>query len=223
MTATPSIGRLATRGGLSLVGRQALTFAISTLGGIALARLLSPTDFGAYAYILFTQSLGKLLIDGGLTSTLVRQKERPTRADWSSVFSLQLALAVVLAGAIAASTPFLGGAFVDSHGFVAANLLSAVSMLIAPATSISFARLERELRFDRLALLTLIQPVVFNVVAPVLALAGGGVLSLGLALLASNVAMLVLALFVSEALPLPTVHLAGIRTRLKFGIPYIGG
>ena len=219
---TMSIGRLATRGGVSLIARQALAFVISTAGGIALARLLTPSDFGAYAFILFAQAFGKLLVDGGLTSTLVRQREAPEPADWNSVFSVQLILAVVLAGAIAASTPLVRAVFVGVGGFVGANLLSAASVLVAPAISITFARFERELRFDRLALLTLIQPIVFNVVGPLLALLGGGVLSLGMALLVSNIATLVVAISAGSLPPAPTLRLIRMRPRLRFGVPFIG-
>lgn len=217
-----SLGRLATRGGVSLIGRQAVSFGVSTVGGILLARLLSPSEFGAYAYILFAQALAKLLVDGGLTSTLVRQHEPPEQHDWRTVFTVQIGLAVVLACVVAASTPLVGPLFGSVGGFATANLLASVSVLVSPILSICFARLERELRFDRIAVLTLVQPLVFNVLAPLLAVTGIGVVALGLALLLSSIATLLVALPWTGRPPVPTTHLRGLRARLMFGAPYVG-
>lgn len=222
MTAVASIGQLAARGGASLMGRQAFAFGISTIGGIALARLLTPSDFGAYAYVLFLQSLAKLLVDGGLTATLVRQHDAPTQKDWSSVLTFQILLALVLAGLIALSTPLALRVFGDIDGFGLASALAAVSVLVAPVLSISYAKLERELQFERVGMLTLVQPVLFNAIAIPLAFLGLGVAALGGALLASNLLSLLVALPFTGWPPVPARRPIGIRARMRFGLPYIG-
>lgn len=222
MTAVASIGQLAARGGASLMGRQAFAFGISTVGGIALARLLTPSDFGAYAYVLFLQSLAKLLVDGGLTATLVRQHDAPTRKDWSSVLTFQILLAFVLAGLIALSTPLALRVFGGIDGFVLASVLAAISVLVAPVLSISYAKLERELQFERVGLLTLVQPVLFNVIAVPLAFLHLGVAALGAALLLSNLLSLFVALPFTGRPPVPARRPVGIRARMQFGLPYIG-
>lgn len=222
MTAVASVGRLAARGGASLMGRQAIAFGISAVGGIALARLLTPSDFGAYAYLLFLQSLAKLLVDGGLTATLVRQEEAPTRQEWSSVLTFQILLALALAALIGASTPIALGVFGGVDGFVLASALAAGSVLVAPLLSISYARLERELQYERLGRLTLVQPVLFNAIAVPMALAGLGVAALGLALLLSNALSLGVALPFTGRPPMPARRPTGIAERMRFGLPFIG-
>lgn len=216
------LGGLASRGAVSLVGRQAIAFFGSLLCGIFLARILSPSDFGAYAYMLFVQSLAKLLIDGGLTATLVRQPEEPTAQQWRSVFSLQLLLAAVLAVAVLVGTRLLVHTFDAVPHFTVANALTAASLLVAPMLSICFARLERALRFDRIGLLSLVQPLVFSVLAPILAAVGLGAIALGLGILVSTLVALAVALPVTGAPPALTLHLSGIRDRLRFSTAYVG-
>jgi O-antigen/teichoic acid export membrane protein len=222
MPAVASIAQLAARGGASLMGRQAFAFGISAIGGIALARLLTPSDFGAYAYLLFVQALAKLLVDGGLTATLVRQQEAPTRKDWSSVLTFQILLALVLAGLIVLSTPLALQVFGDIEGFVLASTLAALSVLVAPLLSISYAKLERKLQFERLGMLTLVQPVLFNAIAVAMAFLGLGVAALGAALLLSNLLSLMVTLPFTGRPPVPARHPVGIRERMRFGLPYIG-
>lgn len=215
-----SLKRLATRGAISLVVRQLVAFGSSFVGGILLARILSPSEFGAYAYMTFVQGLARLIVDGGLTATLVRQPEAPTERDWRSVFTLQVLVSLGLAGAVV-TLPIGFPVFAGVPGFGAANALAAGSIVVAPMLSVGFARLERALRFDRIGLLTLVQPLSFSVIGPILAALGFGVVALGAAMLASNVIALIVALPFTGRLPRPAVSMTGLRSRLRFGLPYI--
>lgn len=187
-----------------------------------LARLLSPSVFGAYAYILFAQSLAKLLTDGGLTATLVRQTDEPEEHDWRSVFTFQTVLAVALAVVVLVTTQLFVRTFDDVRGFTLANALAVATLLVSPLLSVCLARLERALRYDKIGLLSLVQPLSFAVIAPLLAAVGLGIVALGAGILLSTVLSLLVALPFTGRPPLLTLHPTGLRSRFRFSAAYVG-
>ena len=62
---------------------------------LVLARLLTPSDYGAVALLTVFISLSDVLIDSGLPKALV-QKKKATQTDYDTVFFLSLTLAAGL-------------------------------------------------------------------------------------------------------------------------------
>lgn len=217
-----SIARRAARGSIALLLRQALTLLVTLIGGVLLARLLSPAQFGSYALIVFVSSLTKLLVDGGLGASLIQQKLKPTRDDRAVVFSFQLVLAIALAFAIILIAPSLELALGSIDGTALALSLSTVAVVAAPFTSISFVILERELKFGALGILMAIQPVFFNILAVWLASSGFGVISFGIALAVSNLLVVPAAIVAVREFPMFRLRIRPLRDRLRFSLPFIG-
>lgn len=86
--------------GADIFLRQGLQFGIS----IALARLLSPDEFGTIALMSFFTGIAGTFIDGGFSSALI-QRQDITHADESTVFWFNLAMGAMMAGALLAVAP----------------------------------------------------------------------------------------------------------------------
>ncbi len=71
------------------VGAQGINFVVQ----IVLARLLVPADFGLIAMVQIFMTIGNALMDGGMTSSLIRTKDVDNR-DYSTVFYMNLLMSI---------------------------------------------------------------------------------------------------------------------------------
>jgi O-antigen/teichoic acid export membrane protein len=154
---------------------------------LALARMISPAEFGRAAVALIVVSLAAILGPAGLTASLVQSKDVDREYLESATF-LSLAVGAALTMATIALDPvtsaLLGKATADLV------LLAAPAWLITGAGATSQAMLQRSLRFRRIALVDSVSVIAGASTALLLALlgfdaeavVGGGVV----ALLAAN-------------------------------------
>ncbi len=154
------------------VGKQALQFGVS----IALARLLTPQDFGLVAMIAVFIGFAALFGDLGFSAALI-QREKVEERHYSSVFWLNLTAAVVLTGLLMAAAPFIAS-FYDEPRLAPLTRFIAVIFFIASLYAVQNAILSREMNFRLLAFIEIISVAGSGGIAIVLALTGHGVWSL---------------------------------------------
>jgi O-antigen/teichoic acid export membrane protein len=87
---------------LQQFGYQGINFVVQLL----LARILLPEAFGIIALLQIFISIANNLIDSGMASSLIRNKDVDER-DYSTVFYLNIAVAIVLYGIMFVSSPFI--------------------------------------------------------------------------------------------------------------------
>ena len=68
---------------------------ISFIGSIYLARILEPSDFGLIAMIAIFITLGNIILDSGLSSSLIRNHTNDD-SDYSTVFYTNIFFGIVL-------------------------------------------------------------------------------------------------------------------------------
>jgi O-antigen/teichoic acid export membrane protein len=144
-------------GGAAVLGtRGALVYALGIVANIALARLLTPRDFGIVALGSVLLVVGAYLTNGGLGAAFIRRGTPPERIELEAVAGLQIAVATALAAiGAAAALPF------GRDGLVVAIMLTCLPILGARlAASIV---LERELRYRPIALVDLVEAVTYYV------------------------------------------------------------
>src|SRR4051812_10815835 len=73
---------------------------ITAFATIALARILSPADYGAFAIALAVQLLGKAAVEIGLPLALIRRDEPPSLEEQRAVTGFMLATGVGLAALV---------------------------------------------------------------------------------------------------------------------------
>lgn len=135
------VGRAVAWSGAGVILRQSLQFGV----GIALARLLTPSDFGLMGMLLLFTSLGSLLVDSGFASALI-QRRNHTEADASTVFWFNMAAGTVLAIALALAAPAIAK-FFDESILVPLTLAMALNLWLASWLPVHSALLTKKLDF----------------------------------------------------------------------------
>jgi O-antigen/teichoic acid export membrane protein len=217
------VARRALHGALALGVRQLLVQGLNIAGGILLARLLAPGEFGFYAVVTFLLTFLIAFGDVGLAASLVRQEEEPSTGDYRALFTAQQLLVVAVVALFWAAAPAITGAYGRSAGDAWLLRLVGLSLVVTSLQTIPSVRLERHLAFDRLAVVEVAQSFVFNVTAVTLAWRSHeGALSIAVALFARS---LVGAALINLISPWPIGwrwDWRTVRAHLRFGVPYQG-
>ncbi len=194
------------RGEILLLVRTVIV-QLTVLGGtVFLARLLEPTNFGVYAFVLLVLSLFSMIGDAGLGAALIQREDATEGRVLSSIFWLQLALVLVVAIFMNLVADLIQPIWEQMRSWWAVGhqvqelpddtdwLLRALSgaLILSTIRSVPSILMERELEFGRLAILDIVGTVSFYAIAVGFAAAGYGVwaLVLGVSLRAAIVAVL---------------------------------
>lgn len=202
--------------------RQAVVQFLSLAGAIALARLLTPAEFGVYGITVFVLQFLVVFGDAGLAAGLVREEREPSESDYQAVFTFQQLLVAVFVAAAALLSPWLREAIDPGSGIGPLVLAAVAALVLATFQTTPAARLERRLRFDRLAIVEVAQAVAFNAVAVACAAGGLGARALSLALVARAATGATVMQFVSPWRVAWRVDWPRVRRGLRFGLAYQG-
>jgi len=170
--------------------------------GIALARLLSPGEFGAYAVALTVQAVLMTLADLGLSADLIRsddaERRAPTVATLGLVSGVSLATLMILtAGPIASS--------LGSTASTSAIQVLALTLVLSGLGVVPYARLNRAFQQQRLFAVSMTDFVVSTTVTIALVLADVGIMSIAIGRVLGQGLALALQF-----------RLAGVRPRFGF-------
>jgi PST family polysaccharide transporter len=180
-----------------------------------LARLLTPADFGLVAIATLAVSYLAILRDLGLGAALIQRREGLDEAA-ETVFTLNLALGVLLAAAAYAIAPALAGFFHEPQAGPVLRWL-ALSFPLNALGSVHVVRLQRELDFRRKLIPDLGRSIVKGSTAIVLAVMGHGVWALVIGQLAGALAGSALAWWALAWRPRLRIQGRLVKQLLRFG------
>lgn len=170
-----SLGRQVGRGlGWSAAGNIALRlFNVAT--SVAVARLVAPSEFGAFAVALTVWLVVGTIAEFGLGTDLIRARDLEARAP--TVATLAIVLGVLVALGMAACAPALAAAFESPESTGVIRLLAASAVLMGFAV-VPSARLYRDFRQKELFVVNAIGAVASTATVVALAATGTGAASL---------------------------------------------
>lgn len=171
-----SDGGRAARGARVTLGGQAVKFALQLTSTVALARLLSPEDFGLFAMVLAVTGFAALLGDFGLSNAAV-QAEKISAEQRSNLFWISASVGAVLYLGFFFAAPLIED-FYRVDGLEVVVRVMAVGFVLSALTSQFTAHLTRALSFGRLALIDISAQAAGLGVAVILAINGAGYWSL---------------------------------------------
>ena len=176
-TVSPGMRALAIRS-FALIGAQkVLRFFIIAIGGIFMARLLVPEDFGAFAVILFAVSLGVTFGELGLGTALIQRRDRDVTLFLGKAFLIHIIIASSFCAILVVSANFINTLLSfksDISGPLSwLSIILPISALRMPPAVL----LERKLCFFPIVLSDTIDVLVFYSIAGTIAYIGGGVWS----------------------------------------------
>lgn len=210
----------AVKGMATLTGGGLILTLISGVGVLLLTSYLGPKEFGLYGLVGSVIVILGYFSDIGLAASLIQKKDVPTVDDLRTTFTIQQSLVFVLVTLTFILSPFIKNYY--SLGIWEYWLLIAllVSFVISSLKSIPSIMLERELKFDKIMIVRIVEAVVFNGVVVTMAIKGFGVVSYIPAILGQGFIGLCLLYFFK---PWPigfAFSKQSLRSLLKFGVPY---
>lgn len=213
--------RLARVGALLLGARTVVLQLVVLVGNAYLTRLLSPSDFGAFAIIQFSMAFFSLLGDAGLGAALVAKKGELDDADLSSVFWLQVFLATAVIAVVFLISGYLLPLWPDlpPEGPSLLRALAFTLLLTVLRVPCSI-QMERRLEFGRVAVIDVCGKIAYVVVAIVLARRGFGARALVTAVASEGVAALVAAYLLRPYRPRLIFDRARVWPIVQFGLAY---
>lgn len=152
------------------------TMTISFVSNIVLARLLTPDDYGTIGMLMIFIAVANTFVDGGFGSALIQKKE-PTREDYSTIFWWNMFLSLVLYGVLYMSAPAVAR-FYDLPLLSQVLRVQGFVLILNALSIIQQNQLRKQLKFKRLASVTVASAVLSAVIAIVLAYLGWGVWAL---------------------------------------------
>lgn len=151
---------------------QGIQFVIS----IILARLLTPSDYGAVGILAIFMSISYMFIDSGFSNALIRKADR-TEIDFSTAFYFNIVVGLVCYGLLFVSSPFIADFF---NLPILCDLLKvlAISLFINSLQVVQIAKLTISINFRAQAIASLISTILSGIIAIGMALKGFGVWAL---------------------------------------------
>src|SRR5438067_1818352 len=205
-----------------LAAQRVASLLVIAAGGIALARLLTPAEFGLYAIFSFVIGLGVTLSDLGLGAALVQRRDLDPSVTLGTTFTLNLALASVLALGVVGLAPVVAR-WLDPAADVAAPLRCLALLIVLASLRMPAAvLLERRLAYLPLAIAETVDTVVFYTLAVAAALAGAGLWSFVLGALVARLANVAIVWGAAPARLRPAWRPRELAPVLRFGLPFQG-
>lgn len=218
---THDVNKRAKKGIRQLLVREVVLLVLTFAGGVVLARVLDPADFGLFGITTFLVYTLALLGDCGLAPSLIQRKKELSEHDLQVGFTVQQVLLTTVVVVLWLSAPLLAG-FYPKASDVLVWLVRALAFNLYLKTwrSMSALQLERRLDYKGLAIVEVVERLSYQLVAVVMAVLGFGIWSLVWAVLATGVLGTVLLYSVAPW----KVRLAFDREVaieiLRFGLPF---
>jgi O-antigen/teichoic acid export membrane protein len=138
------------RGAIWTIGAQGAQFVLQSTATIALARLLTPSDFGLVAMVTSITTLGQAFADLGLSEATIQQPEI-THEQVSNLFWINVAIGFLLTSITAGLAPVLSW-FYKEPPLTSIALVLSLTFLFGGLRVQHDALLRRQMRFKSLAI-----------------------------------------------------------------------
>lgn len=146
------------------------------VSNLVLARLLMPEDFGCIAMLHVFLAIADIIVHGGFGTALI-QKKKPTHVDYTSVFYINLAISIVLYGALFFAAPAIAR-FYSMPLLCVVLRVQAIELIINSFSVVQLSILKRNLKFKALAVRNILSSFLGLTACIVCAFCGLGVWSL---------------------------------------------
>jgi O-antigen/teichoic acid export membrane protein len=210
----------AVKGVVVLTGR---TFFLSILSLIAtgfLTVFLDPAEFGVFWIVSAIVNFLAYFSDVGLAAALIQKKEAPSEEDLETTFTVQQILVFLLIVILIALTPIFTKVYsLTFQGKLLMYSLGA-SLVFSSLKTIPSVIIERRLEFGKLVLPQVLENLVYNVIAVVLAWKGFGIASFTIAVLVRGLVGLVTIYILQPWKPSFAFSKKSFRGLLTYGVPY---
>lgn len=153
-------------------GNQLIGFIVS----LVLARILLPAEFGLIGMIAVVVAVGNVLLDGGLTKSLIREPDCD-QVDYSTVFFFHLFTSIIVYMGVYFLAPFIAE-FYGQPILTEITRVYSLTIIITSFSVVQFARLTKVMDFKTQALIAIPAAIIGGITGISMAYNGFGVWSL---------------------------------------------
>lgn len=165
---------------------------------ILLARMLAPEAFGQIAIMSVFINLSQVIVEGGFTTALIQRKD-VTERDYSTVFFINLALAIVCYVSLQIAAPWISAYY--AQDITRPLQVYATTVFLGAFNALQLARMQKRMQFRRIMVCSLIATVISGVVGVTAAYCDFGLWALIIYHMTNSVIMCVTAAFAEKWLP----------------------
>ena len=213
--ASSNLGARAVRSTAAAFSSQGISFLVNLGVAIALARLLTPEDFGLFGIAFAVTGFLEFAKDGGMVVPVI-QTETLTSEQLDTLFWFNAGVGLLITVVAVVIAPLVGRVYSDARLVPIISVLALVFLSGGLSTQ-HVALLRRQMRFSTLALCEIVALVLASCVAIVAALRGAAYWSLVCFQLAREVVQTVLVIIATGWLPAWPRRWAAIGALVRFG------
>ncbi|KWW31941.1 MAG: polysaccharide biosynthesis protein [bacterium P3] len=189
---------------------------VTFIGGIILARLLTPYDYGCIGMLSIFIVLAESFIDGGFGSALI-QKKNPTQEDYSTIFYWNLGMAALMYAILFFSAPAIAK-FYDIPLLCDVLRVQGLILFIYAFNLVQRNQLRKNLNFKLLSIVTITTSIISLGVTIVMAYSGFGVWALVTSNLISAAIPSIVFWFFIKWRPIWTFSIQSFKEMFSFGM-----
>ncbi len=193
---------------------------IQYLTTLILANILSPNDFGLIALALVITGFIEIFKDLGTSSALIYLNE-VNELLISSIFWFNIILGFFFTLLIFLSSNLISS-FFNSEDVVSILRVLSIVFIISGFSILPKTLLERELQFNKLALVEIVSVIVGSSTGIILAYLGFGVWSLIFQILANNLVFTILVLINKKIKPVAKISFKSLKSVSNYSLNLIG-
>lgn len=197
------------------LGQQVGVLGVNFIVQIILARLLIPADFGLIAMVQIFMTVGNALMDGGMTSSLIRTKNADNR-DYSTVFYMNLIMSIFIYIIVFFSAPLIAS-FFDQPILTPLVRVFTISFVIQALVAVQTTKLTKEMNFKLQMLMQIPSTIIGGIVGVILAYKGFGVWSIVWMQLVMSFLFMIQHWFWSDWKPTLLFDKSKLKEHFKFG------
>jgi teichuronic acid exporter len=188
----------------------------SLITSVILARLLTPSDYGLVGISMAVNGIAGIFLNLGFVSAIIQAKELDNKS-LSTVFFLNMGIALLIYGSVFFSAPFVG-LFYKLPELDLILKITAISFVINALNIIPSALMTREMKFKEMAIVSLLSSLISGSIGIYLAMHHYGVWSIIYQQLLSGIIVLLGFYLFTRWLPILYFKILTIKKMLKFGM-----
>lgn len=215
-----TVQKRATKGIVALTGRYVILYAVTFIAQGFLGAFLSINEWGVFAIVSAVINFLVYFSDVGLAASLIQSRGKITDDDLKTTFTVQQILVLSLISIVLIFSTRIQSFYGLSNEGLFLLYALALSFFLSSIKTIPSVLLERELRFEKLAIVSIVENLIYNVLLVICAWKGLGIMSFTIAVVARAVAGFVLLYSISPWIPRLGISLKSLKHLLKFGVPY---
>lgn len=208
------------KGIVALTGRYFVLYVITIIAQGFLGVFLTTSQFGTFGLVSAVVNFLVYFSDIGLAASLIQKKEKIEDKDLYTTFTIQQILVLTLLFLLFVFSGKISSFYhLDSSSLWLLYALG-ISFFMSSLKTIPSVLLERNLKFEILAISNILESIVYNVLLVVLAWKGFGITSFTIAVLGRGIVGLVTLYLFQPWVPKLSINFNSLKHLLKFGVPY---